>query len=167
MDALVVVHTETPYLELHRKGSRKYNKNKRVFESIAKEIGRQVKLDNRVYYIPGESDSPDSTLIYPAIRKHFPKMRFVSGNYVPVEGGFLRAKELLIEGGAENVGVCGVSRHSCVSDAHNLFTARPGFEMTTLEGYLTASKSMGWNERKFKEVFNYVLNSRILEDLTI
>lgn len=167
MDALVVVHTETPYLELHRKGSLKYKSNKRVFDRIGRKIGQEIRLGNRVYYIPGECDSPASELIYPDIRKHFPLMKFVSGEGIN-ENYFLKAKELLINEGVESVGVCGVTRYSCVSDVHNLFIGKLEFELTTLEGYMKAArKYLGWSEERFREVFNHRLDSRVLEELCI
>ncbi len=163
MEGLIVVHTEIMYLDPNKLGEQAIKNNRRLFRNIAVEIGRYLQNENQVYYLAGESASPDSRLIYPAIRQHSSRMIYIPRQIA--ERQFLVAKERIIADGLDRIEVCGVAYQSCVRDMCHLLLGEEGPDATK-RSYQNEREKLGWTEEKFEQIFNTRLNAHIREELT-
>ena len=164
MEGLIVVHTEMEYLDPEVIREETIRKNRKLFEDIATEIQRYLEAGNKVYYIAQDSESPDSDLIYPAIRQHSPNMVYIPGGIV-TERQFPIAKDRVMADALDKIEVCGVAYHCCVGDMHHLLLGEEGPDATK-EDYQYECERLGWSDEKFEQVYNARLNSHIRDELT-
>ncbi len=162
MKALTVVHAETPYIDHPREmGEETTRYNKEVFDRIAQEIGVYLKGDNKVYFLAGESESEDSELIYPPMRRYFPGMVFIPDG----KGDqFLVAKDWLMRDGIEEAHIAGVSYGSCVIDFFRTLQGL-GPEGVSRDDHRSA-KLLKWSMKKFRRVYDFKLKAIIRDELT-
>jgi len=150
MEGLVVVHPEMGYLDPAEMGEEAIRNNRRLFKNIAVEIDKYLKTGNRVYYLAEESDSLDSELIYPAIRKHLPETVYIPCDIT--EKQFLILKELLIHEGLDRIVICGVAYECCVKDLYYLLLGEGGSgPFATKRDYEEESRELGWSKKSLKK----------------
>ena len=140
MKALVVVHTEMPYLDPHNllrvlRVPKKFipvylehaqlqtERLSGVFDGIASEIDARLSSASSVYYLADLSTSSDTSPVYPAIRKYVPHMTFV-----PSTKGYslqyLALKGLLMDRETVDTTVVGVAHDCCVRDVYSLLAGK-------------------------------------------
>ncbi len=164
MDILLVVHTEMGCLDTGLVGMAWAGKIRRIFDRISQEIGKYVEQRNKVYYLAEESKSPDSELIYPAIRAHSPDMSFIPRNGNHLEQ-YLRAKELLMTHDVQRISVSGVSYPFCVGDLYHVLLGQDRDEVEEYD-FRVAARDLGWQKEEFDRIFDQRLDAHIIEDLT-
>lgn len=168
MRPLVVIHTENGYVdeEFERAfGREKAKENARLFTDIADEIKTRIKKGGKVYFIPEESETPNSSCMFPAIRELSPDFIFM-GEPSRYEGKTLHVKERLIDEGVKGVDIAGVAYGLCVDDFLRLCYGNNSEPSITKEMLQNESEALGWSKEKFETVYNTILNARILERLT-
>ena len=170
MEGLIVIHTEIGSVDPEEMGEESVRNNRKLFEDIATEIQKYLQDGNKVYYLAEESDSPDSELIYPAIREHSPRMVYIHNEMnitsdLWAERQFLMAKDRVMADGLDKIVVCGVAYQSCVGDMYHLLLGEEG-PYVTKESYQNEREQLGWSEEKFEQVYNARLNAHIRDELT-
>jgi hypothetical protein len=160
MDALFVVHAELDFAT----GKQVTGKDLELSERIAAEIEKQLASGNQAYFLAGDAESPDSQLIYPAIRTLIHKMHFVPA--FDFSQQFLMAKELAINGDYGSISFVGHARDMCVDYLYNLFLGKDHHEMPK-SIYWHSGQTLGWTHQKFEEIVNKKLNAKVLEDLCL
>ncbi len=140
MKALVVVHTEMPYLDPHKllgvldvpkefvpiyleHAQTQTQRLSHVFDAIASEIDARLSSGDSVYYLGDLSTPLDPSPVYPAIRKYVPHMTFV-----PSTRGYslqyLALKGLLMSRETADATVVGVVHDCCVTDVYSLLAGK-------------------------------------------
>ncbi len=168
-DALAVVHTEAWYvrpwyedLDSLSEETNYFTDQVPLFERIGKEIGRYTEQGRRVYFLGLNSTTPDSMLIHPAIRSHFPGMTYIS----PVPGygeQEMLLKERLLSDGIEKIDIAGVSYLVCVALAYHVLKGEDGLSINI--DSIDMSKWHGWPEKKAMEVFGHNLDAEVIDEL--
>ena len=163
MEGLIVIHTEMGYLDPNELYEDIIRNNIKLFEAIAIEVQKYLQAENRVYYLAEKSNSPDSKLIYPAIRQHSSRMVYVPNGIAQQQ--FLRAKEQVMTDSIDQIAVCGVAYKCCIRDIYHLLLGEENPNVTK-ERYQMESEVLGWSNEKFEQIFNTKLNAHIRDELT-
>jgi len=155
METLIVVHTETEYLDPSQVGKSGAARTKDLFERISLEIARFEKNSFPVYFLASNAESPTSNLIYPTVKAHFPYMNFVSHKRIRKNENycqqFLTLKEMLMDD-IEPICLVGVSYYRSIDDLFHLMKGTDTIS-TPKEFYQIASRELGWSSVKFEKVF--------------
>jgi hypothetical protein len=125
----------------------------------------RIKKDGKVYFIPGESETPDSDCMFPAIRELSSDIIFM-GEPPGYGKKMLRVKGRLIDGRVKGVDIAGVSYGLCVDDFFRLCYGNNSEPSITKEMLEDESEVLGWSKEKFETVYNTILHAHILEGLT-
>jgi hypothetical protein len=168
MRPLVVIHAENGYVDEEFEkafGRGKIEENAKLFTDIADEMKSRIKKEGEVYFIPVESETPDSGCMFPAIREISSDLIFI-GEPSRYEGKILYVKERLIDEGVKGIDVAGVAYGLCVDDFFRLCYGNNSEPSITKEMLQDESERLGWSKEKFETVYNTILDAHILERLT-
>jgi len=161
MKALTVIH-----LEYDPKLNKDYYEDIRALsERVGEETSNWMSPEKKVYFLGAESKNLDSELIGPEIRKHSGGISYIPADII-LESQFLTSKDIFIKEGVTESSLCGIKYGYCV----------PGFNSLLLGGdhrifkkdyYEKLALAMGWSQNKFEEVYNHIIHSEILKELTL
>ena len=181
MKALVVVHTEMPYLDPHKllsvldvskelmpvyleHAQLQTERLSGVFDGIASEIDARLSSADSVYYLGDLSTPSDTSPVYPAIRAYFPHMTFV-----PSTRGYslqyLALKGLLMGRETADATVVGVVHACCVTDVYSLLAGREQ-RKSTIRDYATNAQRAKIPYAAVQCLITACISSRIQEELT-
>ena len=166
MDALVVVHAEW------------YNRKwPPIHYDIAREMGLSLDRGERVYYLAEEVESPESKLICPAIRAHFPQVPFLplhelEPHLYPKQ--YLRLKKRLMEEEVTRTALAGQAHDCCVWDVYLVLTGQveqsnledpEDYKFIKHEDYVQAVNELGWPQEEFDDIFQYGMDTCLINRL--
>jgi len=163
--ALIVVHPEKAYLDedIAHYGEALVIETRHLFTNIATEIELSLSEGKKVYYLAEISTSADSPTIFPAIKKHLPKLIFVPFG-ASLENQLLRVKKILLESGIGTVEICGVMREICVKELYDLL--RGHFDRRSRNEYEVQGQRLGWDKEKVASILKTKIDASILEELS-
>jgi hypothetical protein len=168
MNTLVVIHAENGYVDEEFElvfGRENAKQNKELFTDIANEMKGRIRKGEDVFFIPDDSESPDSEHMFPAIRDLSSEIDFFKDQNT-YEEKMLSLKEKLINNNISQVDIAGVSYSNCVGDFFKLCYGNNSEPNITKENLEYFSKRLGWSKEKFEKIYRTIIPAVIIDDLT-
>ena len=158
MNALAVIH-----LEYDPRRCKDYNKNIRELSGwVGEEISNWMNPEKKVYFLGAESKNLDSELIDPEIRKYSGSIHHIPADIF--ESQFLTTKDIFIKEGVTEGSLCGITLRYCVSGFNSLLFGED-YRIFEKAYYEKLALMMGWSQNKFEEIYNHIIDSKILKEL--
>lgn len=156
MEALVIVHVG------YRKDDELYNTMvERIVNGIADETKRYVADSKKVYYLRDRK----APIIPKPIRKYQSSFTIIPDEEdVTFEEQFLQTKQQMMVDGVSVAKIVGISLKRCVRDLNFLLNGKENPDCPR-EEYMKWLETPEWSEEEFERVYEYRIESSVLERL--